>query len=413
MSVFKQKYPASFRGVPFLVNTETKSGGKKVVSHEYVNNDERFVEELGKLPPSFTVQAIVHGEDAIQRRLDLERVLDIEGLGDLIHPIYGNIKVKSTTYSVTSRQNDTGRFDFSINFETSKVNITVEPDIVTNSAVSNSAKQARESLNNALEDGYIDPQTVSTRNSLADRFISVLDSVNENISAVVNPIQDNIATFTSVVNEAITEVNTVVSQGVKLKSSLEAVYESALAVVSTPQSLYEAWKDLTGFGSANTIGEINTVYRLNSENDQALMDEHTRITALINIYEATVYSDFQTDEDIDTANAFIDNTFTELMRNYDQVIPQSDQNITESMNILAQNTDVRNSMSELRTITLKVMEQKEKNIWKVVDIDPGFSSMALISYRYYGNLSNIDLIKSLNNDINWSNSDSEIKAVSQ
>ena len=109
MSVLEQLQPASFRGIPFLVNAETKTGGKKTVTHEYVGSDKRFTEELGLLPPSFSIEAVIHGNEAISTRLLLEDALDEPGLGILVHPVYGAIEVKSTIYSVNSNQTKTSK----------------------------------------------------------------------------------------------------------------------------------------------------------------------------------------------------------------------------------------------------------------------------------------------------------------
>ena len=405
MSVIENLQTASFRAISFLVNVETKTGGKKVVTHEYVNNNKRFTEELGQLPPSFSIQAIIHGEDAIQRRFDLERVLNLPGLGDLVHPVYGNIKVKSTTFIVSSNQREIGRFNFTINFESSEENITVQPDISTNSAVSSAAEDARTSLFNAIEEDYLEPEIPDTVDDSGNKLTEILEDVNEEISSTVNAVQDNVSEFTQIINETLTDVFTIVQQGVKLKSALESVYGSALKVVNTPQSLYEAWLNITNFGFADIRGKVNTTYRVNKENNSSVMNEHTRVNALINLYEATVYRDFETDQDLQNAQDTLDELFTRLMRDFDE-------DIDTTLNVLAKDSDVRQKMSDLRTITRQVLEQKEKNVWKVVTINPGLSSMALTSYRYYESLDNLNLIKTLNPNINWSNANQEIQAVS-
>lgn len=406
MGTIEKLHPPSFRGITFLYSSETRTGGKKIAMHEFVNNDNRFVEELGELPPSFSIEAIVSGDDAIQRRLDLERVLTIPGLGTLVHPIYGNIQVKSTTFTVSSNQRDIGRFTFSINFERSEANVTVAPDIPTNSAVSGASEEARTALFDSLEGNYTEPQIPDTVDSSAVKLTEILDDVGGSISSTVNTIQEGVSEFTAIINEAKTEVFSIVQEGVKLKSALQEVYASALSVVSSAATLYDAWLDLIDFGSVDIQGDVNTVFRLNKENDLSVQNEHTRINALINLYEATVYRDYETDQDLQDAQDILDETFTKLMRNYDQ-------DIDSAVNILAKDPNVRQKMSELRTIARQVIEQKEKNVWKVVQINPGLSSMALISYRYYASLENLSLIETLNNDVNWSNSDQEIQAVSQ
>ena len=40
-------FPCSFRGIPFLIERHTTKSGRKTVTHEFPNSDNRFVEDLG------------------------------------------------------------------------------------------------------------------------------------------------------------------------------------------------------------------------------------------------------------------------------------------------------------------------------------------------------------------------------
>lgn len=399
--------PASFRGISFLVNTETKTGGKKIVTHEFVNSDERFTEELGKLPPSFSIEAIVHGDDAIQRRFDLERVLQDSGIGDLVHPVYGLIKVKSTTFSVTSNQTNIGEFRFSIEFQSTKENLTAQPTPVTTSAVSKAAEDAREAVNNAIEAEYIDPVIPDTLTSSSDKLDEIYTGLNGTISDNVGLVQGGIANFTRVVNDELTNVLTTAQEGTKVRTSLQSVYDAAIAVTNVPQTLFNSWKSTVTFGLEDLKGAVNTVFRLNKENNKSILNEHTRIMSMVNLFESAVYKEFQTDQELQDVQKLLDDTHQRIMKDYDQDID------TGSVRVLAEDPDTRKTIAELRTRTKKVLDSKEQTVFRVVSIEPGMSSMALTSHRYYGDLDNLDLIKSLNPSINWANFNEPIQAVSE
>lgn len=391
MSVIEQLQPASFRGVDFLVNAETKLGGKKTVTHEYVNSDKRLTEEMGKFPPSFMIEAIVR---TLQKRFDLERELDLPGLGTLVHPVYGSIEVKSTTYSVSSNQTRIGEFRFSINFEISEEKTSYIAPFLSPSSVSKLAEESRTALDNGLEAAYKIPSLPSILTAAASKVDSIYTNVSDAALAVQEPILTPYAEFTSFVSNARANVFLTVQKASAVKTSLSAMYSSALALVNTPQDLYDAWKSLLDFGFLDLEGKTNTVPRQEKESNRQRLNDHTKTTALINLYEAAVYRDYDTDNDLNAAQETLDGAYTNLAD-------------------LVLDADTRKTLANLRANTRKVFDQKLQNIWRVVNISPGKSSMALTAYRYYGNLDQLDRIKNLNPDVNYANFNQDIQAVSK
>lgn len=406
MTVRRSLQVASFRKVKFLVESETKNGGKKTVTHEYVNSNSRFTEELGQLPPFFTINAIVHGDDGIQRRFDLERVLNISGLGELVHPVYGSQQVKSTTYSVSSNQNNIGQFRFSINFETSREEINPAPsEIVTLSEVSKNAVSARNALDNALEERYIDPGIPETLLSAADKLDSIYETVETVIintfvtESTVESTQEKIAEFTKIVSNGRARVFTDVQRAFTLKTVLFDLHASALSVTTLPEDLLIAWRSLIDFGAFELTGKTNTVPRANEENNRLILNEHTRITALINLYEAAAFNDYATDSDIDDVRTVLNNAY--------------DSQINSSFGLLVIDPIARTNLATLRTTVNKILDEKIQNIWRVVNISPGRSSMLLAGFRYYGSLDTLSLLQQLNPNINTANFNQDITAVSR
>jgi hypothetical protein len=95
------------------------------------------------------------------------------------------------------------------------------------------------------------------------------------------------------------------------------------------------------------------------------------------------------------------------MKDFDQDLD------TGSVMVVAEDPDVRKTVAELRVKANKVIDNKEQSVFRVVEIEPGMTSFALTTHRYYGSLDNLDLIKTLNPSVNWGNFDEPIQAVSQ
>lgn len=91
--------PASFRGVEFHFGDFTRSGGRRLVEHEFPLRDDLYVEDLGARKREHKFTAYVLGDDYISKRDALESALDQEGAGDLVHPYRGTLQVNIRTWS--------------------------------------------------------------------------------------------------------------------------------------------------------------------------------------------------------------------------------------------------------------------------------------------------------------------------
>ena len=100
--------PASFRGVPFVVQVAERRGGRRVVVHEYPQRDAPWPEDLGNAPRVFRLEALVVGDDLFAQRDRLLDALEQEGPGTLVHPYHGSIEC-AVTDLVLRHSADEGR----------------------------------------------------------------------------------------------------------------------------------------------------------------------------------------------------------------------------------------------------------------------------------------------------------------
>lgn len=88
--------PATFRGVPFSIETQEYQGGRKAVIHEYPFRDDTFVEDLGKATQSFSIEAFILGKDYDRAKIALVTALEAEGPGALVLPLWPAVLVSVT-----------------------------------------------------------------------------------------------------------------------------------------------------------------------------------------------------------------------------------------------------------------------------------------------------------------------------
>lgn len=405
MSFIDSLNPASFRNVSFLVPSESVRRGIKTVMHEYPNSNERYVEELGELPPTFSLQAIVHGSDSINQRLRLESALLQGGLGLLVHPIYGRLNVKVLNFSVSSNQTEVGQFIFEIDFSQSRENITPEPSAPTNPTISNLAKDARDKADDALENVFTPPENPSVFDSFVDTFQNVMDNVNKEIKKVVDLSTSGAATFDRVYRTLTRNISSIVVSAQTLRENVTLFYTAALDAPVFVEQLEAAWNNLLDYPLTVATSPATTPDQQQREQNNTAIVEHLRLTALANSYESKAYKDYTTDDDLTAARA-------QLNESYNSQLKSENETITEvNLISLANDQDLRSSFATLRTNARRVFDEKEKAVFRVVDIIPGRSSMALTSYRYYGNIELLDQLIGLNESKNVSGFNEQIKAL--
>lgn len=100
--------PASFRGVPFEVEGDDGTFGRRVQVHEYPQRDKPFAEDLGRETREFQITGFVVGPDYLAARDRLLAALEEPGAGTLVHPWYGSMQVVAKPARVSHSTRDGG-----------------------------------------------------------------------------------------------------------------------------------------------------------------------------------------------------------------------------------------------------------------------------------------------------------------
>ncbi|WP_133434509.1 DNA circularization protein [Achromobacter xylosoxidans] len=111
-----EKEKASFRGVPFLVDSERSKRGRRTVLHEYPKRDVPMIEDMGLATQTFSFSAWVAGADCFGQRDALLKALEEEGAGELVHPWYGRQMVVATMVEVSHSESEGGVVRFDLEF---------------------------------------------------------------------------------------------------------------------------------------------------------------------------------------------------------------------------------------------------------------------------------------------------------
>ncbi len=85
--------PASFRGVRFEVERVAQQGSRSVAVHQVPFRNGAAVDDLGLLARRIGVRAVFFGADYESRLKDFLTALEAPGAGELVHPIWGKLRV--------------------------------------------------------------------------------------------------------------------------------------------------------------------------------------------------------------------------------------------------------------------------------------------------------------------------------
>lgn len=406
MGFYEKLHAVTFRGVTFYVTSESVTRGKKTAIHEYPNSDFRYVEELGKQPPTFSLTALVHGEDFLNKRFRLEQALEESGIGLLNHPIYGKLWVAVLDFTVDTSQTNIGVVNFSINFSQSKRNITPSPTTRTPTAVSSKAVDVRDKIHAAVENKFKEISSAFNYDQISERLGEVLDNVRDNVNLITELSSKGAAEFNRVYNSITNSTAAVLSSAYYLSQNMSLFYDTALDSAVFVSQLAPAWDRIMDI-DIPLISSTTTPSQKEKEQDKSILSEQMRLIALANAYDSKVNYEYTTEEQLLEARSTLDYYYRLFLNESYEEIESSD------IETIAGDPDVRAEFAELRVIARQVFDEKRKTLFRVINITPGITSMSITSFRYYGNLDYIEDIIDLNPEVNVANFNTTIKALSQ
>lgn len=114
-NISRSLWPASFRGIPFEVETEAYEEGRRLIVHEFPKGDTPLIEDMGRKARTFPIRAFIPNTLLAARDIFLSACRS-EGAGLLILPLQGPLMVRVQDVSVSHESNRLGYLALSITF---------------------------------------------------------------------------------------------------------------------------------------------------------------------------------------------------------------------------------------------------------------------------------------------------------
>ena len=391
-----QLVSASFKGVEFRVRNEAQTqSGRRIVLHEYPNSDQRFVEDLGQIPPMFTVEAFVHGIDYLSRAQALETALNTAGVGELTLPTFGTVQAYALPYTKESGQTGVGEIVFSLEFALGRP--TPGPNTRENQIedLYEQGDSARTEIQIALALLWDQPRTAL---NIATAEYDVLQYVQTSINQYNTLFEtSSLTAYQNKANEIARDRSSLITDGTLLAAALVintpeipglsqhvslgvpdggGVTQGLLGVnfgadlSVQSQTIFEATPaNATGAGLVqddftsfiNTWPE-DTAQRIDRNSNRERLSEVYRITSLVLAYEQAAAASYSTEDEIVETREL-------LYQAYDTVMRGGLEHLGDGQSIQIQ-PGVRFAVESVRAIAAEILERKSQ-------FSPGISSIHL------------------------------------
>lgn len=375
---------ASFRGVNFGVRSEAQdSSGRKIVFHEYVNSPERFIEDLGQLSPTFSIEAFVSGIDYLANSDRLESALNAGGFSTLVLPTLGSFRVQALAFQKKASQKAVGEIVFTLEFATGRPSAGPIRSLTDIQEVFRLGDNARQVIVDILG-GKFEVPTAGDGISVfsSDLFVSALAAFNqfkdilptENvgfISRIVDDIGRNSSQLTqnpdAIGKLFIVDGNT---SGIFQSLSLGLTGSTFLDSLTA----FTGMIDFTNFGEGDIflaednrgavsidggipLWEENTAQRITKNTNRKNIANSNQVNALIAAYEIGANIEYNTVSELNENREALEAAHEQVM-----FIETSDETLIQS------DPDVRVAVESVRIAALDVLEQKAQKSTETVDV---------------------------------------------
>jgi len=249
-----QLQKASFRNVPFEVESDDATIGRRVQVHEYPQRDLPYAEDLGRKARERSITAFVIGDDYLAKRDALLAAFEKAGSGELVHPYYGRMTVTVTDVRVSHTFTEGGMCRFRVSFvESGELNYPA----AINSTATQSLTAADDLQSNCIADfaeGFsVDNLPEFAALDAVGDFNSALSIIESALSGANVLLSNPLAAFTS-------QLGDLAFNPLELATRFFGKFNKASGVFNSVSSL----GDINARNLLNTLGLIRLTSQFNT-----------------------------------------------------------------------------------------------------------------------------------------------------
>jgi len=349
---------ASFKSVPFIIEGDEGSFGRRVIVHQFPQRDIPYAEDLGRQARKFIIEGMLLGDDYLTQRDRLVSVCESDGAGELIHPYYGVLEVVCEKIQISNTRRNTRICLFQATFvETGKNTFpTITTD--TTAAVQDVFNTSFVNQRSAFLDAY---NTVKKQVIYLEGVKSVLNATLDAI-VVAKKFADMPAEFFRSVDAAYAKVDAIVA-------SSEDLFDTVVGLITSSIDLLDSAALRKLFEGFNVLKDEPVEDATDAQSDDsALLKNLVQESTVISM---ALISSLLEYESTNEAKAIRDTIFNKL----DEILE------------LELESQVEQDFRDLRKVVEEDIAARSLELPQLVDYTPAASIPALvISNTLYGSV---------------------------
>jgi prophage DNA circulation protein len=284
--------PASFRGVPFFIDTADTELNRRVAIHEYPFRDTATAEDLGKQPLSFSIKAyIVTTNLEPQRTALFNACYETAGAGVLVHPTLGQKTVVCQGCSYSWNKTEGGYESFNLTF----VEVDNAPSPVATIDTQATALLSAEALGQSSEATFMN--AFSLANSTSNTVASALQNHSAWMGAfktALSTLGTGLATVQKAIRTFELKLNSLLAEPKAYAKSVYGLYISVKNTIATEKIKVLFWRN---FLSQLNQPKASAFVSAKASKNQQAMETLTASIGLVGLATALAKQDYTTYEE--------------------------------------------------------------------------------------------------------------------
>lgn len=362
-------FQGSYKTFPIFWEESTTEGGRSLVVRQFPNKDTQNVEDTGGIPRRFRIKLCVFATSGFTYfgyRNELLRVLDSQGSGVLIHPLYGRIEqVYSGKYEIREEQNSFGKSIINVLFEVS--NNTGVPVATQNTFTNVEALNTiiLDNLSSSFSDNF--SVEVASPGSFSDAVSNGLQVSSAIENAIkyktigegsFETIKSNLSDFNNTINEKVLSAT-------NYANGMLGLLEDAYNVYSNPRTSLEVMSGLFGFGVSDVTLVLSTISKAKRIANRILTNDLINAGSLTYAYQAAATIEFDTVSEINTIRDLLEDQFF-LVRGS------------------SLDDEIKGNIEDIRVTANDILDNATLSARELISIHTSELPARVISFNYYG-----------------------------
>lgn len=385
---------ARYKGVDFLFEDATTTGGNRLLKFNYPASDRQSIERQGEAPASYSMTIVIPHEDYEAKRASLLRVLSSATPGVLVHPTFGPLpNMIPGQFTVNERLSELGRATVTTTFE--RDDGAGVPQ-ATGDTLSQVQAQSL-AVSTAAGSGLASRFKVSSRfpaNFRAAR--TLLTDLSGRLRAITEfgtPIAAEVAAFRADIDAFNGSIGALIQAPANLATELDSLFESVGNLFETPDETFGALRSLLGFGDEYSAVPTDTAGRIERNNNQNAIVGYVGAQTLNNQY---LFAAWAASQRIPPRYVPPPTALYKTAEDVAAVQDEIEQRYLTVREASGVNNETLEQLDRLRVSAQQVVGDSQIARRSLITVTVDTLPLSVLAYQYYGSTALSDTLAELN-----------------